>query len=61
MPFGRTFGIGRTTLKAIANYKRNEKLYTCSNEKDNGNGFLMRILPITLYPYLHSRGIATNP
>lgn len=54
-PFGRTFGIGRTTLKAIANYKRNGKLYTCSNEKDNGNGSLMRILPVVLYQHFHTR------
>lgn len=53
-PFGRTFGVGRTTLKAIANYRKG-KHYSCSNEKDNGNGSLMRILPVPLYQHFYVR------
>lgn len=49
-PFGCTFGVGRTTLKAIANYQKG-KTYICSKEKDNGNGSLMRILLIPLYQH----------
>ena len=55
----RTFGIGRTTLRALNCYKyRNEfKEYenpiNCgpSDFNDNGNGSLMRILPIAYYCY----------
>ena len=55
----RTFGIGRTTLRSLNCYKyRNEfKEYenpiNCgpSDFNDNGNGSLMRILPIAYYCY----------
>lgn len=55
----KAFGIGRTTLRALRNYKyRNEfKEYenpqNCgiNNFNDNGNGSLMRILPIAYYCY----------
>ena len=32
-----------------------EKPYSCSKEQDNGNGSLMRILPIPLYQHFHVR------
>ncbi len=49
-----TFDIGRTTLQAL--YKYELKLNNASNcggsgEYDNGNGSLMRILPIAYYIY----------
>lgn len=49
-----TFDIGRTTLQALAKYEL--KLYDASscgedNEYSNGNGSLMRILPIAYYIY----------
>lgn len=55
----KTFGIGRTTLNALKCYRyRNEfKEYenpiNCgqANFNDNGNGSLMRILPIAYYCY----------
>lgn len=58
-PTNKTFGIGRTTLKALANYKNKDKLEIYNNPimcginklKDNGNGSLMRILPISYYCY----------
>lgn len=46
-PFGETFDVGNTTRKAILNYNTKPPL-ECGGEefKDNGNGSLMRILPI---------------
>ena len=50
-PYGKSFGIGRTTLKALGKFWRGEEAVSCgcATEKDNGNGSLMRILPIVLY------------
>ncbi len=53
-----TFDIGRTTLQALAKYEI--QLYNASNcgcfgEFDNGNGSLMRILPLAYY--IHCRKI----
>ena len=53
-PDNETFDIGRTTLQALAKYEL--KLDNASNcggfsEYDNGNGSLMRILPVTYYCY----------
>lgn len=44
------FDVGGTTIKAIQNYKSNDAI-NCGlkSEYDNGNGSLMRILPISLY------------
>lgn len=49
-----TFDIGRTTLQALAKYEL--KLYDAincgeDNEYSNGNGSLMRILPVAYYIY----------
>ena len=49
-----TFDIGRTTLQALAKYEMKlEDASNCgeSNEYSNGNGSLMRILPIAYYIY----------
>lgn len=56
---GYTFGIGRTTLNALKCYRYRDEFkeynnpINCgqSNFKDNGNGSLMRILPIAYYCY----------
>ena len=50
---GRPFGIGRTTLSAICRFLRGEhsSAYGGKSERDNGNGSLMRILPVVLYNY----------
>lgn len=56
-PNGKTFGIGRTTLRALYNYKSNNiKAINCGLDsiKDNGNGSLMRILPIIYYCYYNN-------
>lgn len=53
----KTFGIGRTTLKALMNY-HNRKIepIKCGIDsfKDNGNGSLMRILPIAYYCFCNN-------
>ena len=48
---GDTFDIGITTRDAINNYKRGKNPIKCglSDEYSNGNGSLMRILPIAFY------------
>ena len=52
-PSGKMFGIGRSTLHAIAKYSRNHSVDDCGgrSERDNGNGSLMRILPVILYQH----------
>lgn len=53
-PDGSAFGVGRTTLRALGKFWRGEEAVNCgcSSEKDNGNGSLMRILPVALYTSL---------
>ncbi len=48
---GEVFDIGRTCLQSICNYEESHDPYTCglSDIKSNGNGSLMRILPIAYY------------
>lgn len=49
---GETFDIGRTTLQALARYElKLDKAINCGldNEFSNGNGSLMRMLPIAYY------------
>lgn len=52
-PTGFTFDVGNTCCKAIERYmvERNIATCGCTGERDNGNGSLMRILPICLYMY----------
>lgn len=52
-PNGEAFDIGRTCLKAIMSYLKEQDITKCggTGEHDNGNGSLMRILPICLYMY----------
>lgn len=49
-----TFDIGNTTLQALARYElKQDNSVNCgrSGEYDNGNGSLMRILPVAYYIY----------
>lgn len=48
-----TFDVGRTCLKAIRNHSLGCKPLDCGidGEQNNGNGSLMRILPVALYSY----------
>ena len=50
-PHGEVFDKGLTTLKAISEYQRGSTPELCggSDEFSNGNGSLMRILPLSLY------------
>ena len=52
-PFGEAFDVGRTCLRAIMNYLKGQDITKCggTSELDNGNGSLMRIMPICLYMY----------
>ncbi|MFD0700130.1 ADP-ribosylglycohydrolase family protein [Myroides pelagicus] len=55
---GDTFDIGRTTLFAIENYAYGSDWKSCGmrNERDNGNGSLMRIAPL-VFPLLYDNTI----
>lgn len=50
-PFGFAFDQGITCTSAIQNYEQNGDVRTCggTSERSNGNGALMRILPVCLY------------
>lgn len=50
-PFGETFDEGITCHMAIQNYRKSNDVTTCglSDEYSNGNGSLMRILPVCIY------------
>lgn len=50
---GETFDVGRTCLRAIRNFSRGETPTNCglNDENSNGNGSLMRMLPVALYSY----------
>ena len=52
-PFGEVFDIGMATSRAIMNFARGMKATESGGktEWDNGNGSLMRILPVCLYLY----------
>lgn len=53
---GETFDVGNTTKNAIRNYLDGLDPLSCGGfaEQDNGNGSLMRILPLAFF--LHARG-----
>ena len=50
-PYGYSYDIGQSTFRAITSYKSSGKWRTCgcSEEWNNGNGSLMRILPACIY------------
>ena len=53
-PIDRVFDIGRTCLRAIARFESKQEIAEkCggTSEMDNGNGSLMRILPLAYYCY----------
>jgi ADP-ribosylglycohydrolase/tyrosine-protein phosphatase YwqE len=52
-PFGEAFDQGNTCTEAIYNFLNNADVMTCgkTGEYANGNGALMRILPVCLYYY----------
>lgn len=50
-PHGEVFDIGITMLTSLRNYWKSKNVYTCGGKSDydNGNGSLMRIIPVSLY------------
>jgi len=52
-PYGTVFDIGRTTRKSIQRYMGGIEPLECGGKSiyDNGNGSLMRILPIAFIPH----------
>lgn len=52
-PFGKAFDVGQTCLMAITKYAKEKDYRTCgrTGEWANGNGALMRIMPVCLYAY----------
>lgn len=52
-PLGYAYDQGRTCLEAIYGYAKGADAYHCGQigERSNGNGSLMRILPMCLYAY----------
>ena len=51
-PFNKTFDVGRTVFAALNNFKNNPKIQSgLTDITSNGNGSLMRILPVSIYCY----------
>lgn len=50
-PYNKVFDIGNTTVQAIQKMKKGVSLSNCGGwtEMDNGNGALMRIIPLAFY------------
>lgn len=50
-PNGKVFDIGNATLSALLKYQKNKTTFICGSKDvySNGNGSLMRILPVSLY------------
>ncbi|WP_268913809.1 ADP-ribosylglycohydrolase family protein [Lentilactobacillus sp. SPB1-3] len=50
-PFGESFDIGETTKNAIERYKHGVPPEKCGGDQeyDNGNGTLMRVMPLAFY------------
>ena len=52
-PFGEAFDMGGATTDALYRYMKDQDVRTCggTSSYDNGNGSLMRILPVCMYAY----------
>ena len=61
-PEGKAFDQGITCTEAIYNYLREKDYTTCgrTGEYANGNGGLMRIMPVCLYAYEQYKNGAVN-
>lgn len=57
-PRGTAFGMGITTMNALQRYSisKNPMTSGSTDEFENGNGALMRILPLSFYLYDHFKG-----
>ncbi len=57
-PHGKLFDIGYTTQNAIWQYLYGDRYpYGSQDEGSNGNGSLMRIIPVSLYHHFKNEGI----
>lgn len=61
-PYGKVFDIGTTTSRAVMNYARGIEPLACGEktERSNGNGSLMRSLPLAFYLYGRNHKLSTN-
>lgn len=61
-PFGEAFDMGNTCVEAIMNFVRQPDVHTCgkTGELANGNGALMRIMPLCLYYYERQKKVCTS-
>lgn len=61
-PFGEAFDQGNTCTSAIYKFIQNPDIRTCgtTGEHSNGNGALMRILPVCLYYYDKQKRVCTS-
>lgn len=61
-PFGEAFDQGGTCTSAIYNYIEKRDINTCGStgEYANGNGALMRIMPVCLYYYDRQKKVCTS-
>jgi len=61
-PFDELFDIGNATSSALRNYEKGAKPTQSggATEYDNGNGSLMRILPVCLYLYERQKKVCTS-
>ena len=61
-PFREVFDIGNATRQAILRYGQTKNLDECGGrtEYDNGNGSLMRILPVCLFLFERQKKICTS-
>lgn len=61
-PFGMTFGVGKTTGEAIRRFDAGIQPELCggTSEMDNGNGALMRMMPLAFYILTSSKGYRFN-
>lgn len=52
-PFGYAYDQGATCIRAITNYVKSHDVESCgvTGERANGNGALMRIMPVCLWAY----------
>ena len=62
-PFGESFDMGNTCSNAIVMYEEGSDVYHCGGTGDhsNGNGSLMRIIPVCLYCYeMQKKGMSDD-
>ncbi|MEF9934873.1 ADP-ribosylglycohydrolase family protein [Clostridium sp.] len=58
-PQGKAFGAGKTTIEALGRYESDSNVLELgsADERSNGNGSLMRMLPLAYYLYAKDIGL----